>query len=186
VPRVRQDRTGVGSGLMSADLQVAAEHEPAATTVELQTFTLRINGATREVRARPGTPLLYILRNDLSLKGAKFACGLEQCMACAVIADGVAVPTCASGVDSFVGKEIRTVEGIGRAGDLDPVQQAFIEERAAQCGYCTAGMIVGARALLDRNPDPSDEEITEALEQHVCRCGTHPRVRRAIHRAAAA
>ena len=169
---------------MSVDLQLPARDEPASTNDDVQTFELRVNGARREVTARPGTPLLYILRNDLSLKGAKFACGLEQCMACAVLADGVAVPTCVSGVDSFVGKEIRTVEGIGRSGDLDPIQQAFIEERAAQCGYCTAGMVVGARALLDRNPDPSDDEIDEALDPHLCRCGTHPRVRRAIHRAA--
>ena len=171
---------------MAIDLQTSAGGRPTPPGDDLRTFELRINGERRQVRARPGTPLLYILRNDLSLRGAKFGCGLEQCMACAVIADGRAVPTCASGVDSFVGKEVRTVEGIGRPGALDPIQQAFIDERAAQCGYCTAGMVVGARALLDRSPDPDDEEISEALDPHLCRCGTHPRVRKAIHRAAGA
>lgn len=162
-----------------------ADQEPADAAGN-RTFDLDINGERRRVRAKPDTPLLYLLRNDLGLKGAKFGCGLEQCMACAVIADGEAVPTCATGVDAFVGKQIRTVEGIGRPGALDPIQQAFIDERAAQCGYCTAGLIVGARALLDRIPDPDDDQISEALDLHLCRCGTHPRVRRAIHRAARA
>jgi nicotinate dehydrogenase subunit A len=170
---------------MAIDLQPTAG-QPTPSGDDLQTFELQINGERRQVQALPGTPLLYILRNDLSLTGAKFGCGLEQCMACAVIADGHAVPTCVSGVDSFVGKEIRTVEGIGRPGALDPIQQAFIDERAAQCGYCTAGMVVGARALLDRSPNPDDDEISEALDPHLCRCGTHPRVRKAIHRAARA
>jgi len=146
---------------------------------------LRVNGKDELVNVEPGTPLLQVLRNDLGLTAAKLGCGLEQCYACAVILDDdEVVPTCAAGVDAFAGRAITTLEGIGAAGDLHPVQQAFLDEEAAQCGYCIPGMIVGAVALLRRNPDPSDDEIGEALEPHLCRCGSHLRILRAVRRAA--
>jgi nicotinate dehydrogenase subunit A len=148
-------------------------------------IALEVNGKVERVRVDPGTPLLQVLRNDLGLTAAKLGCGLEQCYACAVILDDQeVVPTCAAGVDAFVGRRITTLEGIGAAGHLHPVQQAFLDEEAAQCGYCIPGMIVGAVALLRRNPDPSDQEIREALEPHLCRCGVHWRVLRAVRRAA--
>ena len=150
-------------------------------------FELQVNGRAERVSAEPGTPLLQVLRNDLGLTAAKLGCGLEQCYACAVIVDGdEVVPTCAAGVDAFAGRAITTLEGIGGAGDLHPVQQAFLDEEAAQCGYCIPGMIVGAVALLRRNPDPSDDEIRAALEPHLCRCGSQPRILRAVRRAAEA
>jgi aerobic-type carbon monoxide dehydrogenase small subunit (CoxS/CutS family) len=148
---------------------------------------LKVNGKVERVQAEPGTPLLQVLRNDLGLTAAKLGCGLEQCYACAVILDeDEVVPTCAVGVDAFAGRAITTLEGIGAAGDLHPVQQAFIDEEAAQCGYCIPGMIVGAVALLRRSPEPSDDEIREALEPHLCRCGSHQRIIRAVRRAAEA
>ena len=133
--------------------------------------------------AAPGTPLLDVLRNDLGLRGAKFGCGLEQCHACAVIVDGEAVTSCATAVEAFAGKEITTVEGIGTPDRLDPLQQAFVAEGAAQCGYCIPGIVVGARALLDRNPHPTEAEIRSALAPHLCRCGSHARIVRAVLRA---
>lgn len=148
-------------------------------------FELQVNGSVERVKVEPGTPLLQVLRNDLGLTAAKLGCGLEQCYACAVILDDdEVVPTCAAGVDAFAGRAITTPEGIGAAGDLHPVQQAFLDEEAAQCGYCIPGMIVGAVALLRRNPDPSEDEIREALEPHLCRCGSHLRILRAVRRAA--
>ena len=147
-------------------------------------LVLNVNGKEHVVGAAPGTPLLTVLRNELGLKGAKFGCGLEQCYACAVIVEGESVPSCATAVEVFAGKRITTVEGIGAPGRLDPLQQAFIDETAAQCGYCTAGIIVTAKALLDRTPAPTDAEIREALAPHLCRCGSHPRVLRAVRRAA--
>jgi aerobic-type carbon monoxide dehydrogenase small subunit (CoxS/CutS family) len=145
---------------------------------------LNINGLEQRVFVEPETPLLFVLRNDLGLTAAKLGCGLEQCYACAVIVDGQAVPSCATAVEAFIGKAITTLEGIGTVDHLDPLQEAFIEEQAAQCGYCTPGIIVGARALLDRVPHPSDEEIRQALKPHLCRCGSHPRVLKAVKRVA--
>ena len=148
-------------------------------------ITLEVNGKVERLEVDPATPLLHVLRNDLGLTAAKLGCGVEQCYACAVIVDGHEVaPTCAAGVDAFAGRRITTLEGIGKAGDLHPVQQAFIDEEAAQCGYCIPGMIVGAVALLERVPDPSDDEIREALEPHLCRCGSHWRIIKAVRRAA--
>jgi nicotinate dehydrogenase subunit A len=147
-------------------------------------LVLNVNSEERTVTAAPDTPLLTVLRNELGLKGAKFGCGLEQCYACAVIVDGESVPSCATAVEAFVGKRITTLEGIGTPGSLDPLQQAFIDETAAQCGYCTAGIIVSARALLDHTPAPTDAQIRQALAPHLCRCGSHPRVLRAVRKAA--
>ena len=149
-------------------------------------LTLRVNGVDHHLRVDPQTPLLYVLRNDLGLTAAKFGCGLEQCYACAVLVDGEAVTSCATAAESFVGKEITTLEGIGTPDRLDPLQQAFLEEEAAQCGYCIPGIIVGAKALLARTPQPSEEEIRAALAPHLCRCGSQPRIVKAVRRAAGA
>jgi nicotinate dehydrogenase subunit A len=151
-------------------------------TVEL---VLRVNGVDRAVETDPQTPLLYVLRNDLGLTAAKFGCGLEQCRACAVLVDGESVTSCATAVEAFLGKEITTLEGIGTLESLHPVQDAFLEEEAAQCGYCIPGMIVAVTALLDASPDPSDEEIRSSLAGHLCRCGSQPRILKAVRRAAA-
>jgi nicotinate dehydrogenase subunit A len=147
---------------------------------------LQVNGAVHRVDVEPGTPLLLVLRNDLGLTAAKLGCGLEQCGACAVLVDGQDVTTCATAVETFVGRSIVTPEGIGQAGAAHVVQQAFVDEQAAQCGYCIPGMVVAAVALLDRTPAPSGDEIREALAGHLCRCGTHPRIIRAVERAARA
>jgi nicotinate dehydrogenase subunit A len=147
---------------------------------------LHVNGAIHRLDVEPETPLLFVLRNDLGLTAAKLGCGLEQCGACAVLVDGEDVASCATAVDAFVGKRIVTPEGIGRPGQAHVVQQAFIDEQAAQCGYCIPGMVVAAVALLEHSPAPSQDEIREALAGHLCRCGTHPRIVRAIERAALA
>ena len=145
---------------------------------------LLVNGREHRLRIEPGTPLLYVLRNDLGLLGAKFGCGLEQCGSCKVLVDGEALPSCRAPVESFHGRAITTIEGLGTAERLHPLQQAFVDEEAAQCGYCIPGMIVGAAALLDHNPDPTDAEIRTALAIHLCRCGAHARILKAVRRAA--
>ncbi|MCJ7622133.1 MAG: molybdopterin-dependent oxidoreductase, partial [Anaerolineaceae bacterium] len=151
----------------------------------LQEIKLNVNGSTHLVSVDPQTPLLYVLRNDLGLKGAKFACGLEQCGACKVIIDGDPVPSCRIPVRSVQGREITTIEGLGTPHNLHPLQQAFAKEQAAQCGFCVPGMIITAKALLDRNPHPSEGEIKSALVYNLCRCGIHERALRAIQRVAA-
>ena len=150
-----------------------------------ESIVLRVNGAERVVLVDPGTPLLYVLRNDLGLTAAKFGCGLEQCRACLVLVDAEAATSCATAVDAFVGKEITTLEGLGTPERLHPVQQAFLDEDAGQCGYCIPGMIVGAVALLETTPGPDDSEIRAALAPHICRCGSQPRIVDAVRRAAA-
>jgi nicotinate dehydrogenase subunit B len=147
-------------------------------------ITLTINGQVHRLELEPDTPLLYVLRNDLGLKAAKFGCGTGQCGACTVLVDGQPRPSCRLPVESVRGREITTLEGLGTVDALDPVQQAFIDEGAVQCGFCTPGMIVAARALLDRHPQPTDEQIRAALNGNLCRCGAYDRVRRAIRRAA--
>ena len=143
-----------------------------------------MNGQLRRVDVDPSTPLLWVLRDQFELTGAKYGCGLEQCGACAVLCDGRAVLSCATPVESFVGREITTIEGIGADGELDVVQRAFVAEQAAQCGYCVPGIVIAAKALLDANPAPSESEIRAALAKHLCRCGTHARMLRAVRRAA--
>ena len=147
--------------------------------------TLTVNGTHHSLDIDPDAPLLQILRNDLGLKAAKFGCGLEQCGACKVLIDGQAVPSCATPVATVADTEITTLEGLGTPADPHPLQRAFIAEQAAQCGYCTAGLIVAAKALLDANPQPTRADICHALDVHICRCGTHNRIIRAIQRAAA-
>jgi nicotinate dehydrogenase subunit A len=146
-------------------------------------ITLNVNGRAHEVDADPKTPLLYVLRNDLKLNGAKFGCGLGQCGACTVMVDGEAVYSCITPILVLKGRAITTVEGLGTAERPGPLQQAFIDEQAAQCGYCIAGMIMRAQALLERNPSPSDEEIRVHMNPALCRCGTHMRILRAVRRA---
>jgi nicotinate dehydrogenase subunit A len=144
---------------------------------------LHVNGTLREVDVDPSTPLLWVLRESLGLTGAKYGCGLEQCGACAVLCDGKAVLSCAAPVESFVGRRITTVEGIAQSGALDPLQRAFVAEQAAQCGYCVPGIVIAAKALLDQVAEPTDSQIRAALASHLCRCGTHPRMLRAVRRA---
>ena len=146
--------------------------------------TLTVNGRRRTVPAAPETPLLYILRNDLELNAAKFGCGLAQCGACTVLVDGKAVRSCVTPALAVVDTKITTLEGLESPTKLHPLQQAFIDEQAAQCGYCIAGMLMSAKALLDETPHPSEAEIRQALAGNLCRCGTHNRIVRAIQRAA--
>ena len=147
-------------------------------------IVLNVNGAAREIAADPETPLLYVLRNDLQLKGARYGCGAGFCGACMVIVDGKAVPSCDVPVSAVAGKSVTTIEGIGTPAEPHPLQRAFIDEQAAQCGYCVTGIIMSAKALLDAPPRPSDAEIREALAATLGRCGTHTRILKAIQRAA--
>jgi len=148
-----------------------------------QDFQLTVNGATRRANVEPDTPLLYILRNDLELNGPRFGCGLSQCGACTVLVDGRPTRSCVTAVSAIGGKQITTLEGLGTRDRLHPLQKAFIEEQAAQCGYCTNGMIMTAKALLDKTPKPTEAQIKKALAANLCRCGTHNRVVRAVLRA---
>jgi nicotinate dehydrogenase subunit A len=145
---------------------------------------IRVNGTEHDVSAAPDTPLLYVLRNDLSLNGPKFGCGLGQCGACTVHVDGAPRRSCVTDVSSVAGKEVVTLEGLGTPDRPHPLQQAFIDEQAAQCGYCINGMIMRAAALLARTPRPTRDEIAAAMSANLCRCGTHMRIVRAIERAA--
>jgi aerobic-type carbon monoxide dehydrogenase small subunit (CoxS/CutS family) len=145
---------------------------------------LNINGRTHAIDADPNTPLLYVLRDHLALSGAKFGCGLGQCGACTVMVDGQAAFSCLTPISVLPGRRIKTVEGLGTIEKPGPVQRAFIDEQAAQCGYCIAGMIMRAQALLERNPSPSEAEIRRHMMPNLCRCGTHMRIVRAVRRAA--
>ena len=149
-----------------------------------RSISLRVNGEAVEVTAMADTPLLYILRNDLCLNGPKYGCGLGECGACTVIIDGRAARSCVFPLGGAEGREITTLEGLGSAAAPHPVQQAFIDEQAAQCGYCMNGMIMTAKALLDRIPHPSEEQIRNELSGNLCRCGTHVEILRAVMRAA--
>ncbi|NVN87808.1 MAG: (2Fe-2S)-binding protein [Rhodopseudomonas sp.] len=145
---------------------------------------LNVNGKTHDVAAAPDTALLYVLRNDLALNGPKFGCGLGECGACTVLIDGVAARSCVIPIEGCVGRAIVTLEGLGSRDHLDPVQQAFVTEQAAQCGYCLNGMIMTAKALLLRTSHPSETEVLEALRYNLCRCGAHIEITRAVMRAA--
>ena len=147
-------------------------------------FALRVNGKSRSVDVAQDTPLLYVLRNDLELDGPKFGCGLGQCGACTVIMQGQAIRSCSVRIDKVGGKEITTLEGLGTPAQPHPVQAAFIQAQAAQCGYCINGMIMTAKALLDRNPNPTEPAIRAALAGNLCRCGTHLEILRAVRLAA--
>ena len=147
-------------------------------------ISLKVNGDSRSVPAEPDTPLLYVLRNDLELNGAKFGCGLAQCGACTVLVDGKAVRSCVTPISTVEKSEIITIEGLGTVDKPHALQQAFIEQQAAQCGYCINGMIMTAKELLDRNAHPSEADVRTALAGNLCRCGTHNRIIRAVLRAA--
>jgi nicotinate dehydrogenase subunit A len=146
-------------------------------------FTLRVNGTAHAVKVAPDTPLLYVLRNDLKLNGAKFGCGQAQCGACSVLVDGIEQRSCVYPVGAASKGRITTIEGLGTSKQPSVLQRAFIREQACQCGYCSSGMIMAAQALLGRNPKPSEAEVKQALEGHLCRCGAHNRIVRAVLRA---
>jgi nicotinate dehydrogenase subunit A len=146
-------------------------------------ISFRVNGKNRVVNADPECPLLYILRNDLQLNGPKFGCGLAQCGSCTVIMDGNAIRSCVTPVNAARNRSVTTLEGLGSTKKLHPIQKAFVDEQALQCGYCINGMIMSAKALLDKNPKPTDSQIKEALAGNLCRCGTHTRIVRAVKRA---
>jgi aerobic-type carbon monoxide dehydrogenase small subunit (CoxS/CutS family) len=150
----------------------------------MSAITLKVNGRTHSVDVDPTTPLLYILRNDLGLQGPRFGCGLGQCGACTVIVKGEAVRSCVRPVSAMQGVEITTLEGLSRDGVINPIQQAWIDEQVPQCGFCQNGQILTAKVLLDRNPNPSDAQIREAMAGTLCRCMTYYRVHAAIKRAA--
>jgi nicotinate dehydrogenase subunit A len=148
-------------------------------------FNLMVNGAARVVDVDPDTPMLYVLRDDLALKGPKFGCGLAQCGACTILVNGAAVRSCALPVEAVKNGAVTTLEGLGSSAKPSKLQQAFIDEQAAQCGYCINGMIMTSAALLTKNKNPSEAEIREALVDNLCRCGTHKRIVAAVKRAAA-
>lgn len=150
----------------------------------MTSFDLQVNGKRHRVDTDPDTPLLYVLRNELQLNGAKFGCGLGQCGACTVMMDGAPVMSCIVPVSVVGTRPVCTVEALGTAARPGVLQQAFIDEQAAQCGYCIAGMIVRAQSLLDRHPAPTDEQIRSHMMPNLCRCGTHMRILRAVRRAA--
>jgi nicotinate dehydrogenase subunit A len=147
-------------------------------------ITLDVNGRSHQIDADPSTPLLYVLRDDLALNGARFGCGLGQCGACTVVIDGKAAYSCLAPIAALEGRRIITVEGLGGIENPGPLQRAFIDEQAAQCGYCIPGMMMRAHALLQANPSPSDAQIRSGLQPNLCRCGTHMRILRAVRRAA--
>lgn len=151
----------------------------------MTSINLHVNGREHRLEGiEPNTPLLYVLRNDLGLNGVRYGCGGAQCGACTVLIDGVATQSCIVPLERVKNAKVTTLEGLGSPEQPHPVQAAFIAEQAAQCGYCTAGMIVSAAGLLNRNPQPTDEEIRLAMARNLCRCGSHDRVLRAVHRAA--
>jgi nicotinate dehydrogenase subunit A len=153
-------------------------------TCAMKHFTVAVNGHHRQVKADADRPLLYVLRNDLDLKGPRFGCGLGQCGACAVIIDGKAIRSCITPLSTVGSKEVTTLEGLGSTRAPHKIQQAFIDAQAAQCGYCINGMIMTAKAFLDQNPRPSEDAVRRALNGNLCRCGTHPRIVDAVMRAA--
>ena len=148
-------------------------------------MTLNVNGRAHTVDIEPSTPLLYVLSDDLGLRGPKFGCGLAQCGACTVLVDGDPVQSCIMPVSGAAGRNVTTLEGLGTRDAPHPLQSAFIELQAMQCGYCAAGMMMSAAALLERNPEPDEKQVREALRRNLCRCGTHGRIVRAISKAAA-
>lgn len=151
----------------------------------MATYTLTINGTSRDVEVDPSTPLLWVLRDHIKLVGTKFGCGIAQCGACTVHLDGMAVRSCSLPISSIGDKEVTTIEGLSENGD-HPVQLAWLEEDVPQCGYCQAGQIMNAAALLAQNPNPSDSEIETAMNGNICRCGTYVRIKKAVKRAAQA
>jgi nicotinate dehydrogenase subunit A len=151
----------------------------------MASIALNVNGKPVSVTADPDTPLLDVLRNHLGLTGTKFGCGLEQCGTCMVLIDGAPAKSCGKAISTVAGKNVLTIEGLGTPDRPHPLQQAFLDEQAGQCGYCLPGILITAKALLDDNPAPSRQEIAVALDDNICRCGSHARILRAVERAAA-
>jgi nicotinate dehydrogenase subunit A len=154
------------------------------TPVPQTALTITVNGQSHDVEATPETPLLYVLRNEMQLNAPKFGCGLSQCGACTVLLEGEAIRSCIYPVSDVAGKKVTTLEGLGSEEHPHPLQQAFIDEQAAQCGYCISGMIMTAEAFLSSHPNPDEAAIRQALATNLCRCGTHVRIIRAVQRAA--
>ncbi|MYZ48541.1 (2Fe-2S)-binding protein [Propylenella binzhouense] len=148
-----------------------------------EAYELTVNGSPVRVETYGSKPLLSVLRNELDLKGSRFGCGLEQCGACMVLIDGEPAYSCSREIGTVAGRSVTTIEGLGREGSLHPLQQAFIEEQAGQCGYCLSGIIISAAALLAANPSPTRQEVAAALDGHLCRCGSHNRIIRAVQKA---
>jgi nicotinate dehydrogenase subunit A len=151
----------------------------------MASIALNVNGKPVSVTADPDTPLLDVLRNHLGLTGTKFGCGLEQCGTCMVLIDGAPAKSCGKAISTVAGKNVLSIEGLGTSQHPHPLQQAFLDEQAGQCGYCLPGILITAKALLDDNPAPSRQEIAVALDDNICRCGSHARILRAVERAAA-
>jgi nicotinate dehydrogenase subunit A len=151
----------------------------------VQDISLTVNGTAVRVTALETTPLLDVLRNQLELEGARYGCGLEQCGSCMVLLDGEPIYACSREIGTVAGRSVTTIEGLGSMMQPHPLQQAFLDEQAGQCGYCLSGILINAKALLDRNPSPSRREIAEALDRNLCRCGAHLRILRAVEKAAA-
>jgi nicotinate dehydrogenase subunit A len=149
-----------------------------------QDIALTVNGRSVRVTALETAPLLDVLRNQLDLKGARYGCGLEQCGSCMVLLDGEPIYACSREVGTVAGRSVTTIEGLGSAAQPHPLQQAFLDEQAGQCGYCLSGIVISAKALLDRNPSPTRADIAAALDKNLCRCGAHPRILRAVEKAA--
>ena len=149
-----------------------------------QDIALTVNGRSVRVSALETTPLLDVLRNQLNLKGARYGCGLEQCGSCMVLLDGEPIYACSREVGTVAGRSVTTIEGLGTAAQPHPLQQAFLDEQAGQCGYCLSGIVISAKALLDRNSAPTRADIAAALDKNLCRCGAHPRILRAVEKAA--
>jgi len=150
-----------------------------------QDIALTVNGRSVQVTALETTPLLDVLRNQLDLKGTRYGCGLEQCGSCMVLLDGEPVYACSREIGTVAGRSVTTIEGLGSPERPHPLQQAFLDEQAGQCGYCLSGIVISAKALLDRNPSPTRADIAAALDKNLCRCGAHPRILRAVEKAAA-
>jgi nicotinate dehydrogenase subunit A len=148
-------------------------------------IALTVNGKSVQVTALETTPLLDVLRNQLDLKGTRYGCGLEQCGSCMVLLNGEPVYACSREIGTVAGHNVTTIEGLGSASQPHPLQRAFLDEQAGQCGYCLSGIVIGAKALLDRNPSPTRADIAAALDKNLCRCGAHPRILRAVEKAAA-
>src|SRR6202047_1680481 len=169
---------------VSPDIAGTAPRTGRSNAASQAMMTLKVNGHDHQIDADPDTPLLYVLRDDIKLNAAKFGCGLGQCGACTVIVDGQAVLSCVTPLLLMEGKQVTTLEGLGTLDAPAPIQRAFMEEQAAQCGYCIAGMMMRAQALLQKNSKPTDDEIRAELQPNLCRCGTHMRILRAVRRAA--
>ncbi|MFP8951723.1 (2Fe-2S)-binding protein [Natrialbaceae archaeon A-arb3/5] len=172
------------TGTAVAEEHEQEEEETVTEDEETEEISLTVNGEDQTFDVDPETPLLYVLRNEAELNGPRFGCGLSQCGACEVLVDDSPVISCTTPISDVEGDEVTTARGLGTSDDPHPIQEAFIEEEAAQCGFCSHGLLMETKVLLDENPDPSDDEIREALDDNLCRCGTHTEIVNAVHRAA--